>query len=90
AKPPQSAATVVEGREVYVPLAGLIDIEAEKARVTREIDKLEGLLAGVEKKLANDRFTANAPEEVVDREREKLAGYRARLAKLKAHAKGLA
>ncbi len=84
-KPKASATTLVEGREIYIPLEGLIDLDAEKDRVQKEIGKLEGLLKGVEKKLSNDKFVANAPEDVVAKEREKMDTYSNDLAKLKAH-----
>lgn len=84
-KPPHAAASVVESREVYVPLEGLIDFEAEKARVSKEIARLEGLLAGVEKKLNNDKFVNNAPEDVVTREREKQDEMKVKLDKLRVH-----
>jgi valyl-tRNA synthetase len=85
AKPEHSAASVVAGREVFVPLKGLIDLEAERARVSKEIGKLEGLIKGTEKKLSNEKFVANAPEDVVAREREKLEDFSAKLEKLRQH-----
>ncbi len=89
AKPKASATTLVEGREVYVPLEGLIDLDAEKERVQKEIKRISGLLTGTEKKLANEKFVANAPEEVVNKEREKLEKFRADLDKLDQHFKDL-
>jgi valyl-tRNA synthetase len=59
--------------DVYVDLAGLIDVEAEIARKEAELAKLEGFIKGKEQKLANENFTARAPAEVVAREREGLA-----------------
>ncbi len=84
-KPPQSATTIVAGREIYVPLAGLIDIDAEKSRVSKEIAKIEGLLKGISGKLSNEKFVANAPEEVVNKEREKQATFNEKLEVLKLH-----
>ncbi len=83
AKPPQSAATIVEGRDLYVPLAGLIDFEAERERISKEIGKLEGLIGGAKKKLANANFVANAPEQVVRAERDKLSKYESDIAALR-------
>jgi len=84
-KPHASATTLVEGREIYIPLEGLIDLDAERDRVTKEIGKLSGLLTGVEKKLSNERFVANAPDDVVANERAKLDKMSADVEKLKAH-----
>lgn len=76
--------------EVYIPLEGLIDLEEEKARLTAEVEKLEGEVARGEKMLSNPGFMSKAPEEKVNEEKEKLAKYREilalakeRLAKLK-------
>jgi len=84
-KPSTSASTLVEGREVYIPLEGLIDLGAERDRLRKEIGKLDGLIAGQQKKLANEKFVANAPEELVATEHAKLAAYEADKAKLAVH-----
>jgi valyl-tRNA synthetase len=83
AKPKASATAIVDGREVYVPLEGLIDLDVERDRLKKEIGKLEGALKGVTAKLANDKFVANAPEEVVKGEKEKQAAWTSDLEKLK-------
>ncbi|MEJ2149327.1 MAG: valine--tRNA ligase [Chloroflexota bacterium] len=76
--PPEQAAVVaIGGITAYLPLAGLVDIEAEQARLQKELDEVVGLIARSEALLANDGFTANAPEEVVSRERDKLARLQA-------------
>ena len=78
-----AAATALHGRlEILVPLAGLIDVAAEQARLRKEIGKLEGALKGINAKLANDKFTSNAPAEVVAKERAKQAELTAALAAL--------
>ena len=59
--------------EVYLPLAGLIDKEARSKELGGKIDKLQQRMASLEKRLSNDRFVQNAPAEVVEKEREKLA-----------------
>ncbi|MEM7241162.1 MAG: valine--tRNA ligase [Pseudomonadota bacterium] len=70
---PQGAVTLpVEGGQFCLPLAGVIDIEAEKARLTKAIEKLEKELGGIKGKLANEKFVANAPEHVVDENRARL------------------
>ncbi len=55
-----------------VPMAGLIDKDAELARLEKEIDKQDKLIGGIEKKLGNESFVAKAPEAVVQKERDKL------------------
>ena len=68
------SATALAGRlEIHVPMAGLIDRDAELARLDRETGKLEQEIARLEGKLGNARFVDNAPAEVVAREREKAA-----------------
>ena len=62
------------GTEEYaVPLGNLIDVEVEIAKAEAQLKHLEGFLAGVEKKLSNERFVQNAPEAVVAMERKKQA-----------------
>ena len=73
---------VVDGLDVMVPLAGLIDLEAERRRLRKEIDRLSGRRRGLEAKLANEGFINRAPEDVVAREREKLSAAELALEKL--------
>ncbi len=80
--PPQSAIVVVRGESVAMPLVGLIDIGAEVARLQKEKARLEGDIAGTERKLANPDFVARAPEEVVEENRERIREAGARLAKV--------
>ncbi|AJI52532.1 valine--tRNA ligase [Francisella philomiragia] len=79
--PPTSLSQIVEGLELNIPLAGLVDIEAEKARLDKELDKLKDEVDRVQKKLSNERFVSNAPEAVVAVEKEKLAKYQELYAK---------
>ncbi|MBD3896665.1 valine--tRNA ligase [Halomonas sp. ML-15] len=74
---PLSATQLVGEMEVLVPMADLIDKDAELARLTKEIDKQDKLIGGIEKKLGNESFVAKAPEAVVDKERGKLADFQA-------------
>jgi valyl-tRNA synthetase len=67
-----------------VPLAGLIDVGAERARLGKEIDRLVKELGRVRGKLANEQFTAKAPDAVVAKEREKEAEAAAALEALQA------
>ncbi len=82
ARPKLSASAVVEGEELFVPLEGLIDIEREKARLKKEIDRVSDLVTGIRKKLGNRNFIAKAPPEVVDKEKEKLDNFGQTLEKL--------
>ncbi|MBE0465912.1 MAG: valine--tRNA ligase [Candidatus Desulforudis sp.] len=83
-RPELAAHAVVPGVEVFVPLAGLIDIDRETERLTRELQQVEKDLTRVEGKLANPVFLAKAPVEVVEKERSKqaeLAGKRQAMTK---------
>ncbi|MCE9663044.1 valine--tRNA ligase [Halomonas sp. M5N1S17] len=74
---PLSATQLVGEMEVLVPMADLIDKDAELARLAREIDKQDKLIGGIEKKLGNESFIAKAPDAVVEKERTKLADFQA-------------
>ncbi|MEL6615009.1 MAG: valine--tRNA ligase [Bacteroidota bacterium] len=84
-KPAASAAVVVDRHQVFVPLAGMIDLDAERARLSAEIEDKRGFLASVERKLANENFVARAPEAVVAKERRKGEDARAEIAALEAN-----
>ncbi|EKF16930.1 valine--tRNA ligase [Nitratireductor pacificus] len=78
---PKGSAQIVLGEATFcLPLGDLIDLSAETARLEKEIARTAGEMQRLEKKLGNDKFVANAPEEIVAAEREKLAEF--------AHAKG--
>ncbi|WP_288434399.1 valine--tRNA ligase [uncultured Pseudomonas sp.] len=79
---PMSATTLVGEMEVLVPMAGLIDKDAELARLDKEIGRLEGEVKRVGGKLGNEGFVAKAPAEVLEKERTKLAEAEQALAKL--------
>ena len=83
-EPPPAAVHVVGELKVLVPLKGLIDVEQERARLTREIGKSTGELGRVQGKLANENFVTKAPEHIVAAERDKAADLDARLATLRA------
>ncbi len=70
-----------DGTELFVPLEGIIDLERERARAVREIDRLAGLSRGMEARLANRNFVTRAPAAIVEREREKLASCKLQLTK---------
>jgi valyl-tRNA synthetase len=81
-KPALSASAVIRGAEIFVPLEGLIDIEVEKARLQKDLDSLKTQLVKVSKKLANPDFLANAPADVIDRERLKKRDYEERIERI--------
>jgi len=82
-KPRASASAITNNAEIYIPLEGLIDLNVEKQRLQKEITRLEGSLAGVEKKLSNEKFVNGAPAEVVEKERTKQRDWQENLRKLK-------
>ena len=88
-QPKHSASAVVSGQQVYVPLEGLIDIGAERARLQKEIDRVRKLLEGTQRKLENESFISKAPKDVVDNERAKLKGFGDTIAKLEGSRKNL-
>jgi valyl-tRNA synthetase len=77
AAPKASAQLVIGEATACLPLGDLIDLAAEAARLRKEVAKASGEIARIEKKLANEKFVANAPEEIVAAEREKMEEYRA-------------
>jgi valyl-tRNA synthetase len=83
-KPKAAASAIVEGSEIFIPLAGVIDLDKEKERITKEIKRLEGFLKGIDAKLSNDRFVKSAPADVVEKERKKQADATDSLEKQKA------
>jgi valyl-tRNA synthetase len=81
-RPKIAATAVVEGEELFIPLEGLIDLDLERARLQKEIERLDGMLGGIRTKLNNPRFVEKAPKDIVAREREKEASVEAHLNKL--------
>jgi valyl-tRNA synthetase len=82
--PAQSAQVLVRGEVAALPLGGVIDIAAERARLTREADRLRGDVAKVDQKLGNADFLARAPEEVVEEQRERREGALQRIDRIEA------
>ena len=80
--PPASAQTVVGETVIALPLDGVIDLDAERDRLAKELKKLGGEIMRLEKKLGNAKFVANAPQEVVAGEKAKLADYTAQKTKV--------
>jgi valyl-tRNA synthetase len=83
-KPAHSASAVIRGGTLFIPLEGIIDFEVEKGRLAKESERLTSLIAGAEKKLANENFVRRAKAQVVEREREKLASLQGDLEKVSA------
>ncbi|WP_394128022.1 valine--tRNA ligase [Vibrio hepatarius] len=79
---PACATKLVGQSELMIPMAGLIDKDAELARLDKEVQKTHGEIKRIEGKLGNEGFVAKAPEAVIAKEREKLVGYQETLAKL--------
>ena len=73
--PEDAMSAVITGAEIYLPLAGLINIEEEIQRLEKELQKWTDEVTRVQGKLSNERFVANAPEAVVAKEREKEQSY---------------
>jgi valyl-tRNA synthetase len=80
---PASAAAVVGSLRVLIPLAGLIDLAAEKARLAKEITRIEIEIKKCEGKLGNASFVANAPPEVVSQERQRITDWNTTLLALR-------
>lgn len=80
---------VTEGAKMFMPMAELVDLAAERARIERELEKAKKDVAGQQAKLANENFVSRAPERVVAAEREKLAKAQALCANLEESLKNL-
>ncbi|MEO7149254.1 MAG: valine--tRNA ligase [Rhodanobacteraceae bacterium] len=86
---PASAIAPIGELRVLIPLAGLIDLDAERARLKKEIARIESEKKKSAGKLSNTNFVANAPGEVVEQERARLADWDAQLAALRAQSRRL-
>ena len=78
-KPVQSKGFIVDGFEYFIPLDETIDLVAEKEKLEKELKYTQGFVVGVSKKLSNERFVSNAPEQVVAIEKKKLADAEAKI-----------
>ena len=81
---PAAATALVGELQVFIPLVGLIDLDAEKSRLAKELKRIEGEIGKCRGKLSSDTFVANAPPAVVAKERERLAANQSALAQLQA------
>jgi valyl-tRNA synthetase len=89
AVPDNALRTVVDGVQYAIPLAGLIDMDAERKRLSKEIEKAQSEIEKIDKKLGNEAFVAKAPEKVVTLQKERRAGYAAEVETLQAALDGL-
>jgi len=80
---PACATALVGQMEILIPMAGLIDKDAELTRINKALEKIGKDLSRTAGKLSNERFVSKAPEDVIAKEREKLAEMEATVAKLK-------
>jgi valyl-tRNA synthetase len=87
--PEKAMSAVVSGVEIYLPLAGLINLEEELARLEKEWKKWNSEVELVERKLSNQKFVENAPEAIVQKEREKLEDYQDKRDKVEARMREL-
>ena len=81
-KPSFAASTLIPGGKVYVPLEGLLDPNAERLRLGKELEKAKSFVVTQENKLRNEKFVQGAPADVVEGEREKLRSQINKVAKL--------
>ena len=82
--PEKCLSAVVEGINIFLPLAEMVDLEEELARIRKELEQARRELGRAEKNLRNEGFISKAPPEVVEKEREKAELYRAQAARLEA------
>ena len=68
-----SVTVVTHAAQISMPLAELVDLDAERKRLSKELEKKKKYQSGIEKKLSNEKFLAKAPEDVVQREKDNLA-----------------
>ena len=81
---PSPAGAVVAGSvEIFLPMEGLVDLDKERARLNKELAGIEGWMKGCRAKLSNEKFTANAPDHVVQKQKDLLAENEAKAGKLK-------
>ena len=81
-RPRHAANAVVDGEEFFVPLEGIIDLNVERTRLKKEMDRIAGIVTGISGKLNNENFLSRAPKDVVEKEREKLDTFARTLEKL--------
>lgn len=88
-RPQGSIASVSGTMEVFVPLEGLVDIDKERQRLQKEADRLTGEITRIGKKLSNEQYLGKAPEEVVEKDRNRERSYREMLSRIQLNLDGL-
>ncbi|OQY16840.1 MAG: hypothetical protein B6I35_15360 [Anaerolineaceae bacterium 4572_32.2] len=88
-KPEKAISLVVSNVEIYLPLAGMVDLDAERERLGQELEKVRAQISRSKDLLANEGFATKAPEHVIQRERDKLADLQEHAAKLQERLEGL-
>ena len=81
-KPPQAAADIRAQMEIYVPLAGIVDLAEERERLKKEIEKAEKEIATINKKFENPNYAARAPADLVEKDKARIAELESRIGKL--------
>jgi valyl-tRNA synthetase len=81
--PEQAISFVVGTDKFFVPIGDMIDVEEEIKKLEKDLEYAQGFVASVEKKLSNERFVQNAPEQVVAKERQKLSDGQERMEKIR-------
>jgi len=82
-KPDKAASAIASSLELFVPLEGVIDLSLERARLTKEVQRLESQIEGIDRKLNNKEFVSKAPESVVEKEKAKRQSFFEAAEKLK-------
>ena len=90
AKPEKTVSLIVGNVEVYLPLTGMVDLDTERERLSKDLAEVEGQIAHTEGLLANKNFTGKAPAQVVEQERNKLANLQQHATKLRERLESLA
>ena len=80
---------VTADAKLYIPLAELVDLDAERKRIAKELEKKEKYLKGIQSKLSNEKFVSKAPEAVIQRERDNLEKTQREIAQLTESLKAL-
>jgi len=88
-KPHPASTIIVHGTEFFIPLEGVIDVEAERQRLEKEINRLRGLVKSIKAKLTNHNFLEKAPKNVVEKEKDKEQFLQEQLMKLGSNLKAL-
>jgi valyl-tRNA synthetase len=88
-RPEASVAAAVDKIKLYVPIGGAIDVDKEKARITLKVEELENYLISIEKKLSSRSFADRAPQDIVQKEKEKQAKFGSDLVILKENLQAL-